>query len=159
MGKIKEWLLEGEKDERFLISDIAKHGCSGGVGGLIYYDEVKEFPPKEIIAEKELTTSYGETVPKGYVCGLKSKAVAMKDGNELILLDFVAYAGEHEEFDSIEIEGTPNIHQKIIGGVHGDLGTSAMVANLIPIVTKARSGLLTMKDLPVPCNTENIWKE
>lgn len=43
MGKIKEWLLEGEKDERFLISDIAKHGCSGGVGGLIYYDEVKEF--------------------------------------------------------------------------------------------------------------------
>ena len=123
------------------------------------YDELKEFPPKEIIAEKGFTTTYGETVPKGYVCGLHSKAVAIKDDKELILLDFVAYAGEHEEYDSIEIEGTPNIHQKIIGGVHGDLGTSAMVVNLIPIVTRARSGLLTMKDLPVPCNTENIWKE
>ncbi|MFX0049261.1 MAG: hypothetical protein ACFE8G_14050, partial [Candidatus Hermodarchaeota archaeon] len=44
------------------------------------------------------------------------------------------------------------------GGVHGDLGTSAMVVNLIPTVIKARSGLLTMKDLPTPCNTENIWK-
>ncbi len=123
------------------------------------YDEIKEFPPKEMIIEEDFTTSYGEKVLKGNVCGLQSKAVAIKDDNELVLLDFVAYAGEHEEYDSIEIEGTPNIHQKIIGGVHGDLGTSAMVANLIPIVIKARSGLLTMKDLPVPCNTENIWKE
>ncbi|MBY8987831.1 MAG: dihydrodipicolinate reductase [Candidatus Lokiarchaeota archaeon] len=123
------------------------------------YDEIKEFPPKEIITEKNFSTSYGEKVLKGNVCGLQSKAVAIKDDNELVLLNFVAYAGEHEEYDSIEIEGTPNIHQKIVGGVHGDLGTSAMVANLIPIVTKARSGLLTMKDLPVPCNTENIWKE
>jgi len=46
-----------------------------------------------------------------------------------------------------------------IGGVHGDLGTSAMVANLIPKVITARPGLATMKDLPVPCNTENVWKD
>jgi len=123
------------------------------------YDEIKEFPPKEMITEEDFMTSYGEKVPKGYVCGLQSKAVAKKNEKEIVLLDFVAYAGEHEEYDNIEIEGTPNIHQKIIGGVHGDLGTSAMVVNLIPIVTKARSGLLTMKDLPAPCNTENLWNE
>jgi 4-hydroxy-tetrahydrodipicolinate reductase len=122
-------------------------------------DEIVEFPPKEIISEKEFTTSYGENIPKGYVCGLQSKAVAKKQGKEIILLDFVAYAGEHEEFDSIIIEGNPNIHQKIIGGVHGDVGTAAMVANLIPRVLEAQSGLMTMKDLPVPCNTENIWKK
>ena len=40
---IKEWLTEGEKEERFLISDIAKHGCSGGIGGLIYYNETSSF--------------------------------------------------------------------------------------------------------------------
>ena len=123
------------------------------------YDEIKEFPPKAVLAEKEFTTSYGVLVPKNYVRGLQSKAVATKNGNVIVLLDFMAYAGEHEEYDSIEVEGKPNIHQKIIGGVHGDLGTSAMMVNLIPIVTKARSGLLTMKDLPTPCNTENIWKE
>jgi len=125
----------------------------------IEYDEIVELPPQEIIAEKELTTSYGEIVPEGYICGLQSKAYAKKEGREIILLDFIAYAGEHEEYDSVLIEGIPSIHQKIIGGVHGDLGTSAIVANLIPKVVEARTGLLTMKDLPVPCNTENIWKE
>ncbi|MHA2049040.1 MAG: NAD(P)H-dependent amine dehydrogenase family protein [Promethearchaeota archaeon] len=130
------------------------------IGALgIDYDEIVEIPPKEIVAEKELKTSYGEIVPQGYVCGLQSKAFVKKGGKELIILDFVAYAGDHEEFDSILIEGTPRIFQKIIGGVHGDLGTSAMIANLIPKVIEARAGLLTMKDLPVPCNTENIWKE
>ncbi|MCK4380630.1 MAG: dihydrodipicolinate reductase [Candidatus Lokiarchaeota archaeon] len=122
------------------------------------YDEIVEFPSKEVITEKEFITSYGETVPKGYVCGLQSKAIAKKGETEIIILDFVAYAGDHEEYDSIEINGNPSIRQKISGGVHGDVGTAAMVANLIPIVIKAKAGLLTMKDLPVPCYTENIWK-
>ncbi|MFX1571397.1 MAG: dihydrodipicolinate reductase [Promethearchaeota archaeon] len=121
-------------------------------------DEIIEFSPKEIIAEKEFTTSYSQTVPEGYVCGLESKAVARREGRDIILLDFIAYAGDHEEYDSIETIGVPSIHQKIIGGVHGDLGTAAMVANLIPKVVGAKAGLLTMKDLPVPCYTENIWR-
>ncbi|MFX0027758.1 MAG: dihydrodipicolinate reductase [Candidatus Hermodarchaeota archaeon] len=122
------------------------------------YDEIIELPPKEVIVDKDLITSYGEIIPKGYVCGLKSKAYAKKEGKEFITLDFIAYAGNHEEFDSVVIEGIPRIEQKIIGGVHGDLGTSAMVVNLIPKVIEARAGLLTMKDLPVPCNTEELLK-
>ena len=43
MATIKEWLTEGEKNETFLISDIAKHGCAGGIGGLIYYNETTSF--------------------------------------------------------------------------------------------------------------------
>jgi 4-hydroxy-tetrahydrodipicolinate reductase len=125
----------------------------------IEYDEILEFPPKEVITEKDFTTSYGDKVLKGYVCGLQSKAIAKKGNNEVIVLDFAAFAGEHDEYDSVEIEGIPSIHQKIIGGVHGDLGTSAMVANLIPRVINAKSGLLTMKDIPVPCYTGNIWKK
>ena len=124
----------------------------------IKYDEIVELPPKEILVKEDLETSYGELVPKGYVCGLQSTAYAKERGKDVITLDFVAYAGDHDEYDSILIEGTPRIEQKIIGGVHGDLGTSAMVANLIPIVVAARPGLLTMKDIPVPCYTENIWK-
>ena len=122
-------------------------------------DEIIEFPPTEIITKKDFNTSYGELVPKGNVRGLQSKAVAKKGERDIINLDFQAFAGEHEEFDSIVIEGVPNIHQKIIGGVHGDLGTAAMVANLVPKVIVARSGLLTMKDLPIPCYTEHIWKD
>ena len=40
---IKQWLRDGEKDEVFLIKDIATHGCSGGVGGLISYYETTKF--------------------------------------------------------------------------------------------------------------------
>ncbi|MFX1455055.1 MAG: dihydrodipicolinate reductase [Promethearchaeota archaeon] len=125
----------------------------------IEYDEIIEIPPKEVITDEEYKTSYGEIVPVGCVVGLQSIAYAKYRGDEIITLDFVAFAGDHEEYDSIKIEGTPDIHQKIIGGVHGDIGTAAMVANLIPKVIEAQPGLLTMKDLPVPCNTENIWKK
>jgi hypothetical protein len=41
--KIKEWLYKQEGDDIFLIKDVAEHGCSGGVGGLIYYRETVEF--------------------------------------------------------------------------------------------------------------------
>ena len=40
---IREWLRKGEKDKVFLISDNAKHGCSGAVTGIIYYDETIKF--------------------------------------------------------------------------------------------------------------------
>lgn len=125
----------------------------------IEYDEIIEFPPKEIVSKKSFLTPYNQKFPKGFVSGLQSKAIAKKVENEIVILDFIAYSGEHEEFDSIEIKGIPNIHQKITGGIHGDLGTSGIVVNLIPIVVEARAGLLTMKDIPIPRNTENIWKK
>jgi len=40
---IRQWLVLGEKEERFLIKDIAEHGCEGGVSGLIYYKETARF--------------------------------------------------------------------------------------------------------------------
>jgi hypothetical protein len=43
MGKIKDWLIDGERKESFLIKDIAVHGCSGGVAGLTYYNETTSF--------------------------------------------------------------------------------------------------------------------
>ena len=43
MGTIKEWLKDGEQKEMFLISDIATHGCQGGVAGLTYFVETTAF--------------------------------------------------------------------------------------------------------------------
>ena len=43
MPSIKECLAEYEKQELGLISDIAKHGCAGGVSGLTYYNETSAF--------------------------------------------------------------------------------------------------------------------
>ncbi len=113
-------------------------------------DEISEYPPEPVIAEAEITTPY-KTVKKGQVAGLKSVAIAKKDGKPVITLEFVAYAGNDPQYDAVSIEGTPNINEKIDGGVHGDWGTIAMVLNAIPKVLKAAPGLLTMIDLPCPC--------
>ena len=43
LPSIKECLVEYQKQELGLIADIAKHGCSGGVAGIIYYDETIAF--------------------------------------------------------------------------------------------------------------------
>ena len=40
---IKQWLRNGEKEDVFLIKDIATHGCSGAVNGIIYYYETAKF--------------------------------------------------------------------------------------------------------------------
>ena len=48
---IKEWLSKEEKEEVFLIKDISKHGCSGGVSGIIYYNETVRFHDEH---EKEI---------------------------------------------------------------------------------------------------------
>ena len=47
------------------------------------------------------------------------------------------------------ISGLPDLHVRIPGGTHGDIGTVAMVVNSSRRVVEAPSGLLTMKDLPL----------
>ena len=74
-------------------------------------------------------------------------------------MDFIAYAGATPEYDEVKIEGDPNLTSRIEGGVMGDYGTAAMAVNMIPIVVKATPGLHTMKDLPIPRNTQRIMKE
>jgi 4-hydroxy-tetrahydrodipicolinate reductase len=89
-------------------------------------------------------------VETGNVAGLRQKAKGIMKNQEVILSDFQAYIGAEEEYDAITIEGVPSIKQKIRPCVHGDIGTVAMVVNAIPKVIKAPSGLITMRDLPIP---------
>jgi len=112
-------------------------------------DRIEEFDPEPVIADRDLETPYTK-VPKGHVAGLKSIAKGYMNEKEVIVLNFVAYAHVPEEYDEIIIKGEPNIHEKIIGGVHGDIGTVAMVVNAIPKVLNAEPGLLTMKDIALP---------
>mgnify|MGYP003138798647 CR=1 FL=1 len=57
---IKEWLRKGEKEDIFLISDIAKHGCSGGVSGIIYYRETTAFHDEHEEEIWDLVVEYAE---------------------------------------------------------------------------------------------------
>lgn len=110
-------------------------------------DDAIEMPPDPVITENEIKTEVG-TVNPGDVIGLTSIAAGKMDGREVITLEFNANAAVEEEYDEIIIRGIPSIHQKILGGVHGDIGTVAMTINTVPKVVQAVPGLVIMKDLP-----------
>ena len=115
-------------------------------------DEVLVQPVEPVITKKNVE-SKDIKVNAGKVAGLKQKAKAIMKNREVINLDFQAYIGAEEEYDSITIKGVPNINQKIQPCVHGDIGTVAVVVNAIPRVINAPAGLFTMKDMPVPSAT------
>ncbi|MCW4055850.1 MAG: dihydrodipicolinate reductase [Candidatus Bathyarchaeota archaeon] len=119
-------------------------------------DSVKVDSVTPVVAEEPVRSEAVE-VRAGHVAGLKQVAKGYRRGAEVITLEFQAYVGAEEEFDSIVIEGVPKVNQRITPCVHGDLGTVAMVVNAIPKVINASPGLMTMKDLPVPsAATENM---
>jgi hypothetical protein len=121
-------------------------------------DRIVVEPVEPVVAEKS-AESKDITVKAGNTAGLRQRAKGIMNGKEVIILDFQAYIGAEEEFDSVEIRGVPNVKQRIQPCVHGDIGTVAMVVNAIPKVINAQAGLLTMKDLPVPsAATEDMRK-
>ena len=89
-------------------------------------------------------------VKPGEVSGLVQEGIGYVAGEPLITLHLEAYLGAPESFDSVLIEGSPRIHSKIAGGVHGDIATASMVVNSIPAVLDAAPGFRTMRDLRLP---------
>ena len=102
-----------------------------------------------VIAQRHVESKDIKVEP-GKVAGLRQYAYGIMDEEPVATLVFQAYIGAGEEYDSITIEGTPGICEKITPCIHGDLGTAAVIVNSIPKVINAPSGLKTMKDLPIP---------
>jgi 2,4-diaminopentanoate dehydrogenase len=89
-------------------------------------------------------------VDPGYVCGIVQDGVGYRNGDQVIRLHMEAYLGAPESYDSIEVDGSPRISQKITGGIHGDVATASIVVNSIPKVLSAAPGLQTMRTLALP---------
>jgi 4-hydroxy-tetrahydrodipicolinate reductase len=89
-------------------------------------------------------------VDPGYVCGIVQDGVGYRKGEPLIRLHMQAYLGSPDTYDSVEIEGSPNLSMKIPGGIHGDVATASIAVNSIPKVLRAAPGLHTMRDLTLP---------
>jgi len=115
-------------------------------------DKVEVELVEPVVATKHVESEVIKVEP-GRVAGLRQRAHGVMDGKKVITLDFQAYIGAEEEYDSVTIEGVPEVHERISPCVHGDLGTVAVVVNMIPKVIEAPPGLKTMKDLPVPSAT------
>ncbi len=113
-------------------------------------DKVEEVC-EPVVAEKHVETQYFKVEP-GFVRGLHQTVTGFMDGKEVIRLTIHAALGEENPRDEIFITGEPDIHLIIYGGLHGDIATVSVTANMAPIVINATPGLKTMIDLPVPRN-------
>ena len=89
-------------------------------------------------------------VDPGYVCGIVQDGVGYRKSEPVIKLHMEAYLGSPETYDSVEIEGSPNLSMRVAGGIHGDVATASIVVNSIPHVLNAPPGLHTMRDLALP---------
>jgi 4-hydroxy-tetrahydrodipicolinate reductase len=107
-------------------------------------DDIK---PK--ISEKMVTSEYLAVDP-GCVAGIVQDGMGYRHGAPVIKLHMEAYLGAPESYDSVHIEGVPKIDMKIAGGIPGDIATVSVVLNSIPKVLRAKPGLHTMRDLPLP---------
>jgi len=110
-------------------------------------DRAEELPAEPVVADREVSTGLG-VVAAGDVIGLVSVARGEREGRKVITLTFDAHAGVEEEYDEVLIQGVPNIRERILGGVHGDVGTVAVTVNTIPRAVASGPGLKIMKDLP-----------
>jgi 4-hydroxy-tetrahydrodipicolinate reductase len=89
-------------------------------------------------------------VEAGQVAGMRQEAWGTRRGENVIVLEFEAYLGAPAEKDEVTIDGIPPIQLTVSPCVHGEPGTVGVVANAIPRVLAAPTGLVTVKDLPLP---------
>ncbi len=102
-----------------------------------------------VIAETKIIGAYTPIEP-GMARGVAQIGRGFVKGREVITLRFRAAVGEPESYDTIAITGSPNIKSTIPGGVNGDVATCAITVNAIRSILKAKPGLNSMLDIPVP---------
>ncbi len=106
-----------------------------------------EIAPK--LADREVKSEF-LTVPAGRVAGIIQDGIGYRGNDALITLHMEAYLGAPESYDAVRIAGSPAIHSRIDGGVHGDVATASITVNSIPAVLAARPGLHTMRSVRLP---------
>jgi len=153
--KIGAGLSVNEFKEKIATKKITGHvGLEQSIGMIAAalrwrLDKIQVEPVEPVVARRDVK-SEAIKVKKGQVAGLRQTARGIMKRKDVITLDFQAYIGAEEEYDSITIDGVPPINQKISPCVHGDFATVAVIVNSIPKIMNASPGLVTMKDLPIP---------
>jgi len=153
--KIGAGLSVNEFKEKIATKKITGHvGLEQSIGMIAAalrweLDKIQVEPAEPVVARRDVK-SEAIKVKKGQVAGLRQTARGIMKRKDVITLDFQAYIGAEEEYDSTTIDGVPPINQKISPCVHGDFATVAVIVNSIPKIMNASPGLVTMKDLPIP---------
>lgn len=140
-------------------AEFEEGSCSGRIGhvglvqsahllaaGLGWRIEEYQESIEPVIADTDVETGLGR-VGSGRALGQHQHATArVGDRPAAIEYDLWMYAG-CEEVDQVRLDGDPVVNQRIEGGVNGDIGTEAVICNLVGQLGAARPGLLTMASL------------
>lgn len=93
-------------------------------------------------------------VEPGTTAGFVQRYRAICGGRPWMAAEFIAHvdppAAGHEPSDSIRIDGYNAVNLAINPGCQPQLGTAAMIANVMPRLVEARPGYLTVADLALP---------
>ncbi len=106
-----------------------------------------EIQPK--VAEAPVESRFLK-VEAGQVCGIVQDGVGTVKGRPVVVLHMEAYLGAPETYDRVQIQGSPDLDVKAVGGYHGDVATHSITVNSIPKVISAPPGLHTMRSLALP---------
>ena len=93
-------------------------------------------------------------VEPGTTAGFVQRYHAICNGRPWMSAEFIAHvdppAAGHEPSDSIQIDGYNALNLTINPGCQPQLGTAAMIANVMPRLLEAQPGYLTVADLALP---------
>ena len=102
-----------------------------------------------MIAREIVETEYLKVRP-GQVTGINQTIKGKISNRGEIKLTLQMFVGAKRPYDEVLVDGTPPVRMRLVGGIHGDVATAAIVVNSIPQVMKAEPGLRTSNNLPLP---------
>jgi 4-hydroxy-tetrahydrodipicolinate reductase len=111
---------------------------------------------ESVVSESKRPTKWGFEIEPGQVAGVTQIGRGFVDSIERITIESTAICHPDQDEDNmragnhIQIKGNPSHDLWLDGGTveRGGYVSSARQVNLIPYIVQARSGLLTMRDLP-----------
>jgi 4-hydroxy-tetrahydrodipicolinate reductase len=90
------------------------------------------------------------TVKEGQVAGLRNHGYGYIGKQMVVHLDLSMCVGAPDPRDEIQLEGSPSVHLKFVGGIPGDEATAAILVNSLHGVAAAAPGLRSVLDVAPP---------
>lgn len=150
--KIGAGLTKGEFQKQLDAGKVGHVGMRESVGLVaraldLGVDRIEQTVEPVLAAEDHKTPFL--TVKEGQVAGLRNHGHGYAGKQLVVHLDLSMYVGAPDPRDEIQLEATPPIHVKVVGGIPGDEATAAILVNSVHGLAAAPPGLRSVLDTPV----------
>jgi len=150
--KVGSGMTEAEFRAQVAAGKIKHHGLPESVAMIsdclgLPVERIEE-TIEPVIARETVRSEFFE-VPAGHVVGVHQVANGYANGESNIRLELEMYLGAREPVDAVTICGVPDLSLRVVGGIHGDLATTAIAVNCIPAILEVKPGLRTSRDVPM----------